>query len=340
VEEQNGAVVTCVADTGGGIPAKDLTSIFEKFYRVNNAHTRQASGTGLGLAITRVLVNRLGGTIWVESEPGKGSQFWFTLPLALPDDAPARSPVPVLQGAPRLGLSVASDTALLHRLTHALKQHGWTPTASNSVAEAVRRARSLRPDAILLDPFASKIDATSLLQQLQDDPSTWRLTVRLLLSSCDTSDAQALDTLLLAPTPKTSPRSEEQFAQVLQQALANAIHPERGVLVVALGSESFAHALKTALGTAYRFGIIAATDPAVADKKLGARCPHLLVAETHSLSGESIGAFLHQIQERYPTVRIPIVLVGEPCWVREGVTPLVPFGQGAVPIAQIPTLLP
>jgi signal transduction histidine kinase len=71
-----------VRDPGIGIPPEELPRIFERFYRVDNSNTRKIGGTGLGLAITQALVELHGGRIWVESTPGLGSTFFFTLPLA------------------------------------------------------------------------------------------------------------------------------------------------------------------------------------------------------------------------------------------------------------------
>ncbi len=72
-----------VADTGLGIPNSDLPRIFERFYRVDKARTRQVGGTGLGLAIVKHLVQRQGGEVGVKSQLGQGSFFWFSLPLSL-----------------------------------------------------------------------------------------------------------------------------------------------------------------------------------------------------------------------------------------------------------------
>ena len=69
-----------VSDTGIGIDNEDLPRIFERFYKVDRS--RSSSGTGLGLAIARHMVDAHGGRIWAESEPGNGSKFYFTLPLA------------------------------------------------------------------------------------------------------------------------------------------------------------------------------------------------------------------------------------------------------------------
>jgi signal transduction histidine kinase len=71
-----------VTDTGEGIPAKDLPNIFERFYRVDKSRTRATGGSGLGLTIARRLVEAHGGKIEVQSEPGEGSRFSFTVPVA------------------------------------------------------------------------------------------------------------------------------------------------------------------------------------------------------------------------------------------------------------------
>ena len=73
----------CVSDTGVGISENGQKHLFEKFYQVDNSATREVSGTGLGLYITRSIVESFGGSIWVESEEGKGSKFFFTVPRAL-----------------------------------------------------------------------------------------------------------------------------------------------------------------------------------------------------------------------------------------------------------------
>lgn len=80
VERINGQAVLRVRDTGIGIDPKDVTHLFERFYRADRARSRQ--GTGLGLSIAQTLVERMGGHITVESAPGKGSVFSVWLPLA------------------------------------------------------------------------------------------------------------------------------------------------------------------------------------------------------------------------------------------------------------------
>ncbi len=76
---EDGSIRIDVADTGIGIPPKDMPRIFERFYRVDKARSRELGGTGLGLAIVKHIMQVHGNRVWVESELGKGSRFSFTL---------------------------------------------------------------------------------------------------------------------------------------------------------------------------------------------------------------------------------------------------------------------
>jgi len=77
---EDGQIVVSVADEGPGIAPEHQVHLFERFYRVDSQLTRNTPGTGLGLAICKGLVEAHGGRIWVESEPGRGARFYFTLP--------------------------------------------------------------------------------------------------------------------------------------------------------------------------------------------------------------------------------------------------------------------
>jgi signal transduction histidine kinase len=70
-----------VSDEGVGIPATEQERIFDRFTRVDNSLTRQTPGAGLGLFLARAVVEAHGGRVWVESQPGRGATFWFTLPI-------------------------------------------------------------------------------------------------------------------------------------------------------------------------------------------------------------------------------------------------------------------
>lgn len=79
--ETHNQVIMSISDEGLGIPRKDLTHIFDRFYRVDKARARAQGGTGLGLAISKEVIQMLGGRIWVDSTEGKGSTFYISLPF-------------------------------------------------------------------------------------------------------------------------------------------------------------------------------------------------------------------------------------------------------------------
>jgi signal transduction histidine kinase len=80
LERDGGNLIWRVRDNGVGIPKEDQEHIFDRFYRVDKARSRETGGTGLGLSIVRQMVTLHGGQISVESEPGRGSCFTVTLP--------------------------------------------------------------------------------------------------------------------------------------------------------------------------------------------------------------------------------------------------------------------
>jgi len=79
-KQENGKIIFLVKDNGVGIPKEKQKNIFKKFYQVDTSHTRKHGGTGLGLVISKGIVEGLGGKIWFESEPGKGTTFSFDVP--------------------------------------------------------------------------------------------------------------------------------------------------------------------------------------------------------------------------------------------------------------------
>ena len=79
---EDDAVKVWVEDQGLGIPTEAVPNLFSKFFRVDNQDTRQIGGTGLGLALVKEIIEDHGGRVWVESVVGKGSTFFFTLPVS------------------------------------------------------------------------------------------------------------------------------------------------------------------------------------------------------------------------------------------------------------------
>jgi two-component system phosphate regulon sensor histidine kinase PhoR len=88
VKQKEDAILFEVQDTGIGVAPLDLPHLFEKFYRSGRREAYQQRGTGLGLAIVKSIADRHGGRVWVESQLGKGSTFFFLIPLKQPQVKP------------------------------------------------------------------------------------------------------------------------------------------------------------------------------------------------------------------------------------------------------------
>lgn len=158
----------CVADTGIGIPAGEQEAIFESFHQVGTTTKGVREGTGLGLAITKRLVEQHGGSIWVESELGKGSRFFFTMPARVEGE----SAVPVGDEETPLVLVVEDEGAAQELLVSHLEEAGYRVITVASGSEAVRAATDLQPDVITLDLLMPGKSGWQTLDELKKTPAT------------------------------------------------------------------------------------------------------------------------------------------------------------------------
>jgi PAS domain S-box-containing protein len=161
--EDNRHVEFFVSDSGIGIPHNKIRLIFDRFGQVNQEPSLQPTGTGLGLPISKSLVNLMGGEMWAESEAGKGSTFYFTLPLVL--EEPVEEPRILISNKT---YNWSNKNILWMFVREMLRQAGATIHRARNGDEVVRLARELKPDAILMDikmPELSGIDAARKIRK-------------------------------------------------------------------------------------------------------------------------------------------------------------------------------
>ena len=177
-----------ISDTGMGIPAEKQAAIFDAFQQADGSMTRKYGGTGLGLTISARLVELMGGKIWVESEPGKGSRFHFTVQFQL-QTAPARKIAPRDPETLRdMRVLVVDDNATNRQiLLKMLANWHLQPTAVDSAAQAIlvlgkgTRTGNTFP-LILVDAQMPEMDGFALAEAIKQNPH-WKASVVMMLSS-------------------------------------------------------------------------------------------------------------------------------------------------------------
>ncbi|MFN8239427.1 MAG: ATP-binding protein [Bacteroidales bacterium] len=180
-----------VEDTGIGIPKEVHQHIFDRFFKDNSPNDRFYEGVGLGLTICKGLVELLGGRIWLESEQGKGSRFYFTIPYVKVEDAaftgtPARSrPVSTFSG---MNILVAEDDSLNQRyIKEILSRRGINVLMANDGKTAVDICCSNKEiEIVLMDikmPVMNGYEAATEIRKVRDD-------VRIIAQTAYTFDEE------------------------------------------------------------------------------------------------------------------------------------------------------
>ncbi|MBA4376039.1 MAG: hypothetical protein C0401_07705 [Anaerolinea sp.] len=209
-----------ISDTGIGIPLDRQKAVFERFVQADSSSTRKYGGTGLGLTISAQLAKMMGGNIGLESEPGKGSTFWFTLKigsvlegtgplLALPQDL-INVPVLVVDDN-------STNRTILEKMVSGF---GCNVIAVSGGKEALNILHSFadlnKPfQLVLLDMQMPEMDGEEVLKRIRTDPAIQKTTVIILTSMGQRGDAARLEAMgcngyLLKPV-----RQKELFGALL-----------------------------------------------------------------------------------------------------------------------------
>ncbi|PJL58516.1 hybrid sensor histidine kinase/response regulator [Stenotrophomonas maltophilia] len=276
----NGRIRFEVCDSGIGIAREQLQVIFEAFRQADGSTRRRYGGTGLGLSISRDLAERMGGTIQVDSEPGRGSCFILELPLqgtpALESDAvpaaavaaPAVAPVhvpapaaPVIaagvsaaaasvaddrgrrQRAGRLILAVEDDATFAEALVVLAHELDFDCVVASTAEEALALASELRPNGILLDIGLPDVSGLSVLERLKRNPDTRHIPVHVVSAMERGQVARELGAIGFAIKPTT----RERLVTAIEQLEQTSQRDMRRLLIVEDDNE-LRHNLELLLG--------------------------------------------------------------------------------------------
>ncbi len=203
-----------VSDTGPGIASEDQSMLFQEFSQVDASPTRRAGGAGLGLAISRHLVEMHGGRIWVESEVGVGSTFFFTLPIegAKPIEIPDLAGVKI-DPTRKLVLAIEDDKNTVSLYERYLDKAGYQVVALDQGEEATHWARELSPYAIILDVLLPDTDGWAVLEELKKSRETHHIPVII----CTIVREEARGLSMGAVEYLVKPILEEELVQALDR---------------------------------------------------------------------------------------------------------------------------
>jgi signal transduction histidine kinase/CheY-like chemotaxis protein/HPt (histidine-containing phosphotransfer) domain-containing protein len=218
-----------VSDTGIGIPSERVGSLFEAFTQVDASTTRKYGGTGLGLAICKRLVELMGGELGVQSEVGKGSTFWFTVPAKQTELPPAGDIVQSGLLAGRRVLVIDDHATNVRILRRQLELWGVEVMTAASGPEALAWARDAAapPDCVVTDMHMPDMDGVAVARELKALPRFADVPIVLLTSGFMPSaqdTAQLFSARLLKPA-----RQNQLFESLLRSMSAPAGERTRAV---------------------------------------------------------------------------------------------------------------
>ena len=221
-----------VKDTGIGIPPERQRRVFEAFSQGDSSTTREYGGTGLGLTICSKLVAMMQGRIWLTSQPGEGTTFFFTVKFKLGKDQTRRNicVASILRDCPTL---IVDDNLTNRRiLQEMLKSWKMKPVVAEDGPTAIELMRQAARDEapfrlVLLDYMMPKMDGFTLARIIRNEPAFQSPTMIMLSSVKEVGDIQRCNDLGIS-RQLAKPIIQSELLEVISSALGNAVLPNTG----------------------------------------------------------------------------------------------------------------
>lgn len=310
-ENQNYVRVS-VQDNGKGIPKDKQGELFSKFKQVGDTLTSKPEGTGLGLAISREIILHHKGRIWLESEEGKGSTFFFTLPVGGPVvhtepefKAPNReaqsSPPPPAHSNSKTILIVEDDPSIRETLLSQLTEEGYSCLTAASGGQAVELARTKRPDLITLDVFLPDVSGLDVARVLRHDDITKSIPIVMVTIMEDRQEGMkaGADAFVVKPFRQ---------AQLLHEVSRFVGHPgKKSRVLVADDSAEIREAVREILEDA-GLEVLLAADGQEALDICRAEFPDLVLLDVKmpKMTGDEV---LRELKRNTETATIPVLIL-------------------------------
>jgi len=193
---KDGHIVVGITDTGIGIAPGDHAKVFEQFKQVGDTLTDKPKGTGLGLPICKEIVEHHQGSIWLESQLGMGSTFYFSLPVTPKDEKSVRhiqlndlvsqlkkrmeQSHPVAEDHTATILVVDDDEGIRSLLKQELTEAGYSVDEAANGKEAIEKVRTRRPDLVILDVMMPEMNGFDVAAIMKNDPQTMEIPIIIL----------------------------------------------------------------------------------------------------------------------------------------------------------------
>ena len=306
-----------VADTGIGIPANKMDSVFVAFEQVDGSLTRTTGGTGLGLPISKSLIEMMGGELWVESTVNIGSTFSFVIPaypkqvideddeeIAAKADVPSEPQTPLEEQnqPPRRIVMVIDDEVGMHHLYRRyLNKAGYTVEATANTDEALHLVTIIKPDMVILDVHTPDKNGWQMLKQLKEHDETYHIPV--VVCSIDTNSERGYQ--LGAAGYVIKPFLEDDLVNTIQTVEAEQIKPR--VLIIDDKPEAI-RLISEWLATEERYEIMAATSGEEGLAIIANHPPDVVLLDLNmpDLDGFDV---LDRLRAKPETAALPVIII-------------------------------